>query len=106
MQHHGDNGAHLHASPSGEDEHRREHRKRTLKQGRVVLSNSSAIDCKLRDISENGARVVFAGAVSLPDEFRLYNVSDKLIVPVRLKWQRGLEAGVEFVGPSEPHTNF
>ena len=106
MQHHGDNGDPIQASPSGGDEHRREHRKRTLKQGRVVLSDSTAIDCSLRDMSDNGARLVFAGAVSLPDEFRLYNVSDKVIVPVRLKWQRGLEAGVKFTGPPEPHTVF
>lgn len=106
MQNHGDNQSHLHAAPFDGEEKRREHRKRTLKQGRVVLSDSTAIDCNLRDLSEHGARVVFAGAVSLPEEFRLYNVSDKMMAPVRLKWQRGLEAGVEFLGPLESHTDF
>ena len=93
-------------APAAAGEHRREHRRRTLKQAQVVLSDSTAIDCKLRDISEDGARLVFGGAVSLPQEFRLYNVSDKLIAPVRLEWQRGLEAGVTFVGPMAPHAAF
>jgi hypothetical protein len=87
----------------GSDDHRHEHRRRTLKQGRAVLSDTTVIDCKLRDISAEGAHLVFGGAISLPQTFRLYNASDKLMVPVKLEWQRGLEAGVSFAGPAEPH---
>jgi two-component system cell cycle response regulator len=93
------------AAESG-DEHRQGHRRRTLKQGRAVLSDTTVIDCKLRDMSEDGAHLVFGGAISLPETFRLYNASDKLMVPVKLQWQRGLEAGVSFAGPAEPHPDF
>lgn len=71
-----------------------------------MLSDSTVIDCTLRDVSDDGARLVFGGAVSLPEEFRLYNVSDAWIVPVRLQWQRGLEAGVAFTGQPVPHRQF
>jgi hypothetical protein len=96
--------ASLQAAPADtEGEHRREYRRRTLKRGRIVLSESTVIDCELRDISDDGARLVFGGPISLPEEFRLYNVSDALIAPVKLEWQRGLEAGVTFTGPQQPH---
>jgi hypothetical protein len=106
MQNMSDNEAHLRAArPEGDGEHRREHRRRTLKHARVVLSDSTVIDCKLRDTSEDGTHLIFGGVVSLPEEFRLHNTSDGTMVPVRLKWQRGLEAGVTFTGPAEPfHT--
>jgi len=89
---------------SASDEHRIERRQRTLKQARAVLSDSTVVDCRLRDVSSDGARLVFGGAISLPETFRLYNVSDKVMVPVQLRWQRGLEAGVAFTGPAEPHS--
>ncbi len=103
-EHDADKG--LSAAPAKDDgEHRNTHRKRTLKQARAVLSDWTAMDCKLRDMSDSGARLVFGNLVSLPQEFRLHNVSDGTITPVRLRWQRGLEAGVTFDGPAEPiHT--
>jgi hypothetical protein len=105
MQGYGEKPSALQAS-AGDDDHRNRHRRRTLKQGRVVLAGSTVIDCKLRDMSEDGAHLVFGGAISLPDEFKLYNVSDKLMVRVKLAWQRGLEAGVSFTGPAVPHSDF
>jgi hypothetical protein len=102
MQDHGDRRLELHAAPKGGGEHRQARRRRTLKQARVVLSDWTNIDCQLRDVSEEGAHLVFGAAVSLPREFRLHNVSDRSIAPVKLEWQRGLEAGVTFTGPSGP----
>jgi hypothetical protein len=103
MQYRRDTQSDLHAAPAGGgEEHRHARRQRTLKQARVVLSEWTTIDCKLRDVSEEGAHLVFGGAISLPEEFRLHNVSDASITPVKLKWQRGLEAGVTFTGPREP----
>jgi hypothetical protein len=98
-----DKQTNLHASASDGDEHRSAQRRRTLKQARAVLSDTTVVDCKLRDISDSGAHLVFGGEIGLPEEFRLYNVSDGWIVPVALKWQRGLDAGVTFTGPQEPH---
>jgi hypothetical protein len=82
--------------------HRSSHRQRTLKAAKVVLTDWTMIDCTIRDISEGGARLVFGDAFSLPEEFRLLIVSTNMIVPVKLLWQRGLNAGVGFTGPEEP----
>lgn len=82
-------------------EHRRAHRRRALKDAKVVLSDWTMIDCTIRDVNEEGARLVFSGATSLPEEFRLLTVATNTIRPARLSWQRGLAAGISFTGPEE-----
>ena len=77
-------------------------RRRTLKKGRVVLSNSTVMDCLVRDLSETGARLEFGGAVSLPPSFRLLVIGSNVLHPAVLSWQRGLMAGVNFTGAGEP----
>ena len=72
-----------------------------LKQGKVVLSNWSVLDCVIRDLSDTGARLEFAGPTELPKEFRLLIVSTNLLFPAELAWQRGLAAGVHFTGPGQ-----
>ncbi len=90
------------AGTAKDEENRGVHRKRTLKRARAVLDDRSTIDCTIRDISEGGARLVFGDAFKLPETFRLIIVMSSTIVPVRLQWQRGMEAGVAFDGPEEP----
>jgi hypothetical protein len=84
------------------DEHRAATRRRTLKEGQVVLTDSTLMNCTIRDLSETGARLEFAGLVTLPKEFRLLIVSSNTIVPVALAWQRGPLVGVYFTGPQQP----
>ena len=86
-------------------EERRAHpRHRTLKQGKVVLSDWMVFDCLIRDLSEGGARLELGGLTDLPREFRLLIASSNLLVPVALVWQHGQTAGVRFAGPGEaPH---
>ena len=74
-------------------------RRRALKEAKVILSDWTVIDCLIRDITESGAKVAFAGVTELPAEFRLMIVAQNLIVPVELEWQRGLDAGVRLTGP-------
>lgn len=73
-------------------------RRRALKEGKVVLSDWTAIDCGIRDLSEIGARLEFSGPTKLPHEFRLLVVSSNRLISAELKWQRGLAAGVLFTG--------
>ena len=91
--------------PNTDGEHRGVHRQRTLKRARAVLSDRSTIDCTIRDISQGGAHLIFGDAFSLPETFRLLIVMSNTITPVRLQWQRGMEAGIAFTGPEEPAHN-
>ncbi len=83
------------------DHDRSSHRRRTLKTGKVVLSDSTVLDCLIRDMSESGARLEFGGPVELPREFRLFVAAANCVFPAELAWQRGLAAGVRFSGPGE-----
>jgi hypothetical protein len=84
------------------DNARSSSRRRTLKTGRVVLTDWSVLDCVIRDLSETGARLEFGGPVELPQEFRLLVASSNLLVPTELAWVRGTAAGVRFTGPGKP----
>lgn len=90
------------AADDGGPHHRGAHRKRTLKEAKVILTDSTVMDCLVRDISEGGARLAFGDAFTLPKEFRLLVVSTNTVFPARLLWQRGLTAGIGFTGPEEP----
>ena len=84
------------------EEGRTSFRRRTLKQGRVILSESTVMDCLIRDLSEGGARLEFGALTQLPNEFRLLIVSSNMVVPASVAWQRGQSVGVYFTGPGEP----
>ena len=81
------------------ENHRHLPRRRTLKNGQVILSDWTVMDCVVRDMSDDGARLEFGGPVKLPKEFRLALRSTNTVIPVALAWQRGLAAGVHFTGP-------
>ena len=80
---------------------RRNVRRRTLKNGKIVLPGSwGTYDCIIKDVSESGARLRLAGeSAILPKEFDLVFVTETLTYPVSLRWRRDQECGVEFCGP-------
>lgn len=74
-------------------------RRKMLKEGKVVLSNWTTIDCTIRDLSNTGARLTFSAPTGLPDEIKLLFVSGQRMRDAKTIWQKGLSAGLEFVGP-------
>ena len=77
-------------------------RRRALKEGKIVLSDTQIIDCRIRDMSDGGVRIEMGAVFELPKLFRLVIVSTNEIVPAELAWQRGQAAGIRFVGPPQP----
>jgi len=86
---------------SEREQERRNPRRRTLKNGKVVLPGSwGRYDCVIKDVSDTGARIRVAGeSAILPKEFELVFVTEGLAYNVLLKWRRDAECGVEFAGP-------
>lgn len=79
---------------------RRSIRHRVLKDGKIVLLNNwSVVDCCVRDMSEDGARIRCQDPASVPDEFRLLIPRDNTIRNVRVAWRRKDECGLLFTGP-------
>lgn len=81
------------------EDHRHDTRRRARKEAKVVLSDSTSIDCLIRDISVTGARLEFGGPTELPQAFLVFIVSSNQIMPAERAWQRGLAVGVHFTGP-------
>lgn len=76
----------------------REPRRRSLLGARVVFNNgNSTVDCQVRDISENGARLILHGVATLPAEFELRFLQQGGSRMVRVIWQRGTEFGVRYI---------
>ncbi len=52
------------------DDKRKIPRRRVLKEGKIVYADGlRVLDCTIRDISEQGARLLIANTVGLPDTF-------------------------------------
>ena len=74
-------------------------RQRVLKQGKIyVASNLSLINCTVRDLSETGARLTCGDQSSIPTTFRLVINGETTQREARVRWRKGNEVGIEFVG--------
>lgn len=74
-------------------------RSRVLKGAHAAFNNEfSAIPCKVRNLSETGARIVFEGGWFVPDRFMLHVDIDGYKVECERVWQKGSECGAHFLG--------
>lgn len=71
-------------------------RRRVLSTGRVILHNHMTVDCVIRDLSVDGARLVFDLPIGLEPFFQLLVTTTHSVLPVELVWQHGTAAGVRF----------
>ncbi len=81
-----------------DEERRASARHRTLKGARIVFNDGfSTFDCKVRNMSEAGAKLVVAGIVGIPQRFDLA-MDDGRRFACEMAWHRDGEIGVRFVG--------
>ena len=72
-------------------------RVRTLLQGRIEFNaGATNLTCRVRDLSEVGARLELSDAIALPSHFRLYLAKADRWYRARVRWHRDGFAGVEF----------
>ena len=73
-------------------------RQKALLQGRIYFNNRRmSVDCMIRDLSGEGARLKIAGAVSVPDLAELYLPARDEYRRIKVQWRHGDEVGVAFV---------
>ncbi|MBV8838064.1 MAG: response regulator [Alphaproteobacteria bacterium] len=78
---------------------RKERRQRVFKRGQIILNDlRSVIDCTIRDLATEGARLRVDGHFAAPDEFDLQIVGSGSLRRVRRRWQSGKDIGVQFIG--------
>ncbi len=72
-------------------------RQRTLIKGRIYFNNRlSSMECIVRDITANGARLEFSENVTLPDAFELYIPNRHEYFHARVEWRRGSNLGISW----------
>lgn len=75
-------------------------RRRILKAGLICChGRSTTLPCTVRDISDEGARIMVSGAVSPPDRFELFIELDGSWAECVVAWRRGNVLGVHFDAP-------
>jgi hypothetical protein len=66
-------------------EKRQQSRRRTLKGGKILFGNGAcALDCTIRNMSDRGAMLQVAHAMSVPDAFQLYEPSRLMLHEARV----------------------
>jgi hypothetical protein len=76
-------------------------RGRTYLGGRLAFNNQyCSIDCLVRNMSRNGAKLVFEGTVLLPGEFDLTLPQKGESRRARVVWRQQDEAGITFLQSS------
>jgi len=93
------------AQPMDHPELRGTRRMRVLKMGKIIHSNNaSTVDCKIRDISETGAKLVCGEQMAVPGTFRFVTQGDNLERDAKVMWRKGNEVGITFTSPPRPTT--
>ena len=76
-------------------ERRQSTRQKSFLRGCIYFNRRrSVMDCLVRDISDNGARLIFSEAVNVPDVVELYIPQKEETLNVQ--WRHGGEVGVAF----------
>lgn len=78
-------------------ERRQSTRQKSFLRGCIYFNNRrSAVDCLIRDISEDGARLLFSDAISIPDVIELYIPQKEQTLRAIVRRRHGAEVGVAF----------
>ncbi|MCC0005199.1 MAG: PilZ domain-containing protein [Methylobacteriaceae bacterium] len=84
-------------------ERRAEKRLRTYLGGQVVFNRRQSIyDCLIRNLSEGGARLVFAQPAMIPGAFELVINRGGESRWAEIRWRTRLAAGVSFASGASP----
>ncbi len=76
---------------------RSSHRLSSFLRGRVVFNGgNSSMDCIVRDISPDGAKLQITNSVTVPDRFDLLIPQKGEIHRAKIAWRREDEVGVAF----------
>jgi hypothetical protein len=95
---------------------RRAPRRATAAAAQIFRDGSQTpVPCRIRDLSATGARLLLVSlngkdqpldSASLPSEFDLAFMLDRVEAPCRMQWRRGHEVGVRFLAPLRPSPRF
>ena len=72
-------------------------RQKSFLRGCIYFNNRrSVLDCLVRDLSDDGARIIFSHTVNVPDVVELYIPQREQTLRAHAKWRRGDDVGLDF----------
>lgn len=78
-------------------ERRQKRRLKSFLRGFVYFDKRrGAMACLVRDLNEEGARIIFSEGVTIPDVVNLHVPQKEQTVRARVSWRRGDEIGLSF----------
>jgi len=78
-------------------ERRRSVRQKSFLRGCIYFNKRrGAVDCLIRDISDEGARVIFSDSVTIPDVVELHIPHKEQTLRARVRRRNGCEVGLAF----------
>jgi hypothetical protein len=78
-------------------ERRQAGRRKSFLRGLVYFDNKNgALSCLVRDLSDEGARIIFSENVTVPETFDLHILQKNQTLRARVTWRRGDEIGLGF----------
>jgi hypothetical protein len=77
-------------------ERRRNQRSRVLKGAKIVVGATSLLDCIVRNLTNDGARVEIPNTVNLPEDVAITLDGGRTCRPCRVAWRTLNETGLEF----------
>src|SRR5262245_10325503 len=84
------------------DERRTLLRKRSFLQGRLYFNNRrSSLDCLVRDISDQGAKLKVSDSIAIPEFVELHIPNKDETYRAKVQWRTGVEIGVTFENDQE-----
>jgi hypothetical protein len=87
-------------------ERRTQARTKSFLQGRLYFNHRrSSVDCVIRDLTANGARLKFSGAVATPDIVELHIPSKDETFRAHIIWRVGDELGLCFGNVEKAETD-
>lgn len=85
-------------------EARRAERVRSFLRARIAFNNgSTTIECTIKNISANGAKIEIGNTMSIPETFDLEIPQKGRTHRARLSWRNDTAIGVEFIGDEPVH---
>lgn len=77
---------------------RRTPRKRVILGGKIVYNEGQySCDCRIRDISDGGARVVLAAGIVIPTHVILIDTRGAILYESEVAWLKAPEFGLKFL---------
>ena len=71
----------------------------------LIGNNGCREICELKDMSITGAKLGSVPLRHLPERFRILISSENVALTCRLRWMKGSEAGVQFIGDPDYRHN-